>query len=167
MELATGQFIAAGTNVIALGSPGTGKTHLVTGLGVEACRHGHRVRFYTVASLASELQAAEAEHQLHRFLNRFATWDLVILDELGYLPLGQAGAELLFQAISARHESGSIVVTTNLPFPEWTDVFGTRRLTVTLLDRVTHRATILEMNGPSFRLRQALELHGATGAEPQ
>ena len=157
-ELASGEYIEAGTNVIAVGNSGTGKTHLITGLGFEACRQGRRVRFYPVATLAAELQAAQDEHQLHRYLARFAKLDLVILDELGYLPLGQSGAELLFQAISVRHERGSLGITSNLPFSEWTEVFHSERLTSTILDRVTHRAVILAMNGPSYRLRQTLAM---------
>jgi DNA replication protein DnaC len=155
-ELARGQYIRDGANVIALGNSGTGKTHLITGLGHEACRQGLRVRFYPVATLAAELQAAQDEHLLHRYLARFEKWDLVILDELGYLPLGRTGAELLFQAISVRHERRSLAITSNLPFSEWTEVFHTERLTSTILDRVTHHATILAMNGPSFRLRESL-----------
>lgn len=162
-ELASGGYIAAGTNVIAVGNSGTGKTHLITGLGLEACRQGHRVRFFQVATLAAELQAAQDEHQLHRYLARFAKLDLVILDELGYLPLGKSGAELLFQAISVRHERASLAITSNLPFADWTEVFHSDRLTSTILDRVTHRAVILAMNGPSFRLRQTL----AVGSEKQ
>lgn len=162
-ELASGDYIAAGTNVIAMGNSGTGKTHLVTGLGFEACRQGHRVRFFPVATLAAELQAAQDEHQLHRYLARFEKLDLVILDELGYLPLGQSGAELLFQAISVRHERGSLAITSNLPFADWAEVFHSERLTSTILDRVTHRAVILAMNGPSYRLRESL----AVGSKEQ
>lgn len=149
-------FIAAGENVLALGNSGTGKTHLATGLGIEACKRGYRVRFWPAATLAAELEAAQAEHQLHRYLNRFGSWDVVIIDELGYLPLSKAGAELLFTAISERHERRSVMITTNLPFSEWVEVFHGERLTAALLDRVTHRAHILEMNGPSYRLTSAL-----------
>lgn len=159
-ELASGEYIAAGTNIIAVGNSGTGKTHLITGLGFEACRQGYRVRFYSVATLAAELQAAQDEHQLHRYLARFAKLDLVVLDELGYLPLGKSGAELLFQAISVRHERASLAITSNLPFADWTEVFHSERLTSTILDRVTHRAVILAMNGPSYRLRETLTSGG-------
>lgn len=156
MELASGRYIAEGRNVIALGNPGTGKTHLATGLALEACREGLRVRFYTVAALAAELEAAQQDHLLHRYLARFGRWDVVVLDELGYLPLSRTAAELLFQAIGERQERRSVIITSNLPFSEWTDVFHTERLTAALLDRVTHRATILQMNGPSYRLRESL-----------
>lgn len=155
-ELAKGAYIDDGRNIIALGNPGTGKTHVATGLAMEACRQGRRVRFYPVATLAAELRAADQDHQLHRYLGRFARWDLVVLDELGYLPLGKTGAELLFQAVSERSERGSLLLTSNLPFPEWTEIFHTERLTAALLDRVTYRATILEMNGPSYRLARTL-----------
>lgn len=166
-QLATGAYIEDGRNVIALGSPGTGKTHVATALAVEACRQGLRVRFYPVATLAAELQAAAEDHQLHRFLHRFATWDLVVLDELGYLPLSRTGAELLFQAISERTERASLIITSNLPFTDWTEIFVTERLTAALLDRVTYRAIILQMNGPSYRLRRTLagtRLSGRTGS---
>lgn len=156
MDLARGAYVAEGRNVIALGNPGTGKNHLASALGMDACRQGLRVRFYSVAALASELEAAQAQHQLHRFIGRFGRWDLVILDELGYVPLSRTGAELLFQAIGERQERRSVIITSNLPFAEWAEIFHTERLTAALLDRVTHRATILEMNGPSYRLRESL-----------
>jgi DNA replication protein DnaC len=162
MSLAEGDYINRGRNIVALGSSGTGKTHLATGLGVAACQHGLRVRFYPVVTLAAQLQAAQDEHQLHRFLARFGRWDLVILDELGYLPLGKTGGELLFQAISERHEHGSLIVTSNLPFEQWTEVFHSERLTASLLDRLTDQATILVMNGPSFRLARTLAAAGLT-----
>jgi DNA replication protein DnaC len=160
MELAKGAYIAEGRNIIALGNPGTGKTHLATGLGIAACRQGLRVRFYGVATLASELEAAQEQHLLHRFLSRFGRWDLVVLDELGYLPLSRTGAELLFQAVGERQERRSLIITSNLPFGDWVEIFHTERLTAALLDRVTHRATILEMNGPSYRLRETLAMTG-------
>jgi DNA replication protein DnaC len=166
MDLARGRYIDEGRNVIALGNPGTGKTHLATALAAEACKGELRVRFYPVATLAAELEAAQEEHQLHRYLSRFGRWDLVVLDELGYLPLSQTGAELLFQAISERHERRSLIVTTNLPFAEWAEVFHTKRLTVALLDRITDRATILEMNGPSYRLRMS-RAHASSGDHSQ
>lgn len=155
LDLAKGDYLRDHANVIAVGGSGTGKTHVSIGLGVEACRQSKRVRFFTAADLVSELEEANEQHQLHRYLKRFAAWDLVIIDELGYLPLTERGAELLFQAFSARHEHGSVIVNTNLPFAEWTQVFRTERLAVAMLDRITHRAHILEMNGESFRLRAA------------
>ncbi len=166
MTLAECDYIAQGTNILALGNSGTGKTHVATGLGVAACQRGLRVRFWTVATLASELLAAQDEHQLHRYLARFGRWDLVILDELGYVPLGKSAAELLFQAIGERHEHGSLVLTSNLPFNLWTEIFHTERLTAAILDRITDRATILAMNGPSFRLSRSLELASQTQPPP-
>lgn len=155
LELAKGDYMSDHTNVIAVGGSGTGKTHVSIGLAVAACRQSKRARFFTAADLVSELEDANEQHQLHRYLKRFAAWDLVVVDELGYLPLTERGAELLFQAFSARHEHGSVIINTNLPFNEWTHVFKTERLAVAMLDRVTHRAHILEMNGESFRLRAA------------
>ena len=154
-ELAAGEYIKTAANIIAVGSSGTGKTHVCTALAVEACRQGRRVRACTATELVSELEAAQEGHQLHRYLARFAKWDLVCVDELGYLPITEHGADLLFQAFSERHERGSIIVNTNLPFSEWGQVFQTERLAVAMLDRITHRATILEMNGESYRLKAA------------
>lgn len=159
-ELASGTYLEQAYNVIAIGNSGTGKTHLCTGLAVQACQAGKRVRFYTATELASELEEAQEQHQLHRYLKRFAALDLAVVDELGYLPLTTRGAELLFQAFSERNERGSIVVNTNLPFNEWTQVFHTEKLTVALLDRLTHRAHILEMNGESYRMKSALKQKG-------
>ncbi len=154
-ELASGHYIQARTNIIAIGNSGTGKTHVCTGLAVAACDQGLRVRTYAAAELVSELEAAQEEHQLHRYLARFAKWDLVFVDELGYLPITEHGAELLFQAFSTRHERGAVIVNTNLPFSDWTQVFQTERLAVAMLDRITHNAHILEMNGESYRLKSA------------
>jgi DNA replication protein DnaC len=154
-DLAKGDYLRERANVIAIGGSGTGKTHVSIGLAVEACRQCKRARFYTASDLVSEIEEAHELHQLHRFLKRFATWDVVVIDELGYLPLTERGAELLFQAFSARHEQGSVIINSNLAFSEWTQVFRTERLAVAMLDRVTHRAHVLEMNGESYRLRSA------------
>lgn len=154
-ELAKGDYIDERANVVAVGGSGTGKTHVSIALAVEACRQSRRVRFYTATELVSEMQEAQEHHRLHRFLKRFAAFDLVVVDELGYLPVTESGAELIFQAFSARHERGSIIVNTNLAFAEWAQVFKTERLAVAMLDRVTHRAHTLEMNGESYRLRSA------------
>jgi DNA replication protein DnaC len=153
--LAAGDYLTDGVNVIAIGGSGTGKTHVSIGLGVEACNQGKRVRFYTATELVSELEEAQEAHQLHRYLRRFASWDLTIVDELGYLPMSERSADLLFQACSGRHERGSMIVNSNLPFAEWGQAFRNERLAVALLDRLTHRAEILEMNGESYRLRSA------------
>lgn len=153
--LASGEYMSSATNILAIGGSGTGKTHVCTGLGAEACRQGKRVRAYTAVELVSELEAAHEDHQLHRYFRRFAALDLVVVDELGYLPINERGADLLFQAFSERHERGSVIVNSNLPFEEWDTVFRNERLTVALLDRLTHRAQILEMNGKSYRLKSA------------
>jgi len=154
-DLASGAYVEAAENVIAIGGSGTGKTHVCIGLAVEACRQGRRVRAYTAAELVSELEEAREEHLLHRYLRRFASLELVVVDELGYLPVDERGADLLFQAFSERNERGSIIVNTNLPFSEWGTVFRNERLAVALLDRITHRAHLLEMDGESYRLKSA------------
>ncbi len=154
-EIARGDYIDSASNIIAVGNSGTGKTHVCTGIAVEACRQGRRVRSYTAIELVSELESAQECSQLNRYLKRFAGWDLVLVDELGYLPISGHGADLLFQAFSERHERGSVIVNTNLPFSDWGQVFQTERLAVAMLDRITHRAQILEMNGESYRLKSA------------
>jgi len=159
-DLARGEYMDTATNILALGGSGTGKSHVCTALGVAACRQGKRVRFFTAAELVSELEAAQEKHTLHRYLKRFASLDLAIIDELGYLAIGEHGADLLFQALSERHERQSIILNSNLAFEEWGSIFGTERLTVALLDRLTHRAHILEMNGPSYRLKSARRTGG-------
>lgn len=153
--LASGEYLTSATNIIALGNSGTGKTHVSIALGVEACRQERHVRFYTASELVCELEEAREARTLHRYLRRFAARDLVIIDELGYMPITEAAAELLFQALSERHERGSVILNSNLPFEEWGQVFKTERLAVALLDRITHRCEILEMNGDSYRLRAA------------
>ena len=146
MQLARCEYVDLRENVIADGNSGTGKTHVALGLGLAACQRGLSVGFTTASSLVHELIEARDERRL---LN------LLIVDELGFVPLSKTGAELLFEVFSQRYERGSIMVTTNLPFDEWTEVFGSERLTGALLDRLTHRVHILEMNGESYRLRQS------------
>ena len=159
-ELATGAYMETASNIIAIGGSGTGKTHVCTALGIEACQQGKRVRSFTATELVSEMEEAQEAHQLHRYLRRLAGYDLVIVDELGYLPVSEHGADLLFQAFSERNERGSVIVNSNLPFSEWGQVFKTERLAVALLDRLTHRARILEMNGESYRLKSARKERG-------
>ena len=154
-ELARGEYIAESSNIIAVGPSGTGKTHVCDALGLAACEQGKSVRRYTATGLVSELEEAQEKKQLHRYLCRFGRHDLVVVDELGYMPISEHGADLFFQALSERHERGSVVVNTNLPFDEWGQIFRTERLAVALLDRLTHRAQILEMNGESYRLKSA------------
>jgi DNA replication protein DnaC len=155
MELARCEFALRRENVIALGPSGTGKTHIALGLGLAACQKGLKVRFTTAAALVHELVEAVDERRLQRLQKTLASQDLLIIDELGFVPLSKTGAELLFEIISQRYERGSIIITSNLPFDEWTEVFGSERLTGAILDRLTHHVHILEMNGESFRLRQS------------
>jgi DNA replication protein DnaC len=155
MELARCEFALRRENVIALGPSGTGKTHIALGLGLAACQQGLKVRFTTAAALVHELVEVVDERRLQRLQKTLASQDLLIIDELGFVPLSKTGAELLFEIISQRYERGSIVITSNLPFDEWTEVFGSERLTGAILDRLTHHVHILEMNGESFRLRQS------------
>ena len=154
-ELARGDYIDSASNIIAVGSSGTGKSHVCDALGVAACEQSRRVRRYKAIELTSELEQAQEQHQLHRYLRRFAALDVVIIDELGYMPISQHAADLLFQALSERHERRSVILNSNLPFGEWGKVFQTERLAVALLDRITHNAHVLEMNGESYRLKSA------------
>ena len=155
VELARSEYVARRENVIALGNSGTGKTHIALGLGLAACQKGLAVGFTTAAALVNELHEAHDEKRLLRLQRQLAGYKLLIVDELGYVPLSQTGAELLFEVFSQRYERGSIIVTSNLPFDEWTGVFGSERLTGALLDRLTHHVHILEMNGNSFRLKHS------------
>ena len=155
MELARCEYVGKRQNIIALGPSGTGKTHVALGLGLAACQKGLKVRFTTAAALVHEMIEAVDERRLQRHQKQLAAQDLLIIDELGFVPLSKAGAELLFEVISQRYERGSIIITSNLPFDEWTEVFGSERLTGAILDRLTHHVHILEMNGESYRLKQS------------
>lgn len=157
LQLSQGEYITKAENIILVGNSGTGKTHLATALATCACREGYKVRFYNVAGLVNELLIAQNEHNLLKFEKQWLKLDLIVLDELGYIPFSSIGAQLLFQFCSSRYERGSIMITTNLEFSEWTSVFGEEKLTAALLDRLTHKCHILQMNGESFRLRQSLE----------
>ena len=153
MELARCECIERRENVIAVGNSGTGKTHVTLGLGLAACQKGMSVGFTTAAALVHELMEARGDRRLLNLQRQLARLRLLIIDELGFVPLSTTGAELLFEVFSQRYERGSILVTTNLPFDEWTAVFGSERLTGALLDRLTHHVHILEMNGDSYRLK--------------
>jgi len=153
LELARCEFVLARENVIALGNSGTGKTHIALALGLAACQRGFSVAFLTAASLASQLMEARDERRLIKLQQSLAGVQLLIVDELGYVPLSQTGAELLFDVFSQRYERGATIVTSNLPFEDWTSVFASERLTGALLDRLTHHVHILEMNGESYRLK--------------
>jgi DNA replication protein DnaC len=155
LELARCEYVERRENVIALGNSGTGKTHVALGLGLAACQKGLAVGFTTAAALVHELLEARDERRLLRLQKQLAAYRLLIIDELGYVPLSSTGAELLFEVFSQRYERGSVIVTSNLPFDEWTSVFGTERLTGALLDRLTHHVHILELNGDSYRLKSS------------
>jgi DNA replication protein DnaC len=155
LELARCEWIERRENVIALGPSGTGKTHVALGLGLAACQKGMSIGFTTAASLVSEMMEARDERRLLRFQKQMAAYQLLIIDELGFVPLSKTGAELLFELISQRYERGATLITSNLPFDEWTETLGSERLTGALLDRITHHVNILEMNGDSYRLAQS------------
>jgi len=161
LELARCEFLLRRENVLLLGNSGTGKTHLALALGLSACQRGHRVRFTTAAAMVHELLEARDEKRLLRYQKQMAGYELLIVDELGFVPLSKSGAELLFEVFSQRYERGSTLVTSNLPFQEWTEVFGSERLTGALLDRLTHHVHILEMNGESYRLKQSKRKRGS------
>jgi DNA replication protein DnaC len=165
LELARGEYVARRENIIALGNSGTGKTHLALGLGLAACQKGLSVGFTTAAALVHELIEARDEKRLRHLQRQLAGYQLLIIDELGYVPLSQTGAELLFEVFSQRYERGSTLVTSNLPFDEWTSVFASERLTGALLDRLTHHVHILEMNGESYRLKHSKQRQRIATAE--
>jgi DNA replication protein DnaC len=155
LELARCEWIERRENVIALGPSGTGKTHIALGLGLSACQKGLSVGFVTAAALVHELMEARDERRLLRLQKQMVSHKLLIIDELGFVPLSKTGAELLFELISQRYERGATLITSNLPFDEWTETFGSERLTGALLDRLTHHVNIVEMNGDSYRLGQS------------
>src|SRR3974390_1590510 len=152
LELARSEYVLRRENVIAVGNSGTGKSHVALGLGLAACQKGLSVGFTTAAAVVHALLEARDEKRLLRLQRQLAGYKLLIIDELGYVQLSQTGAELLFEVFSQRYERGSTIVTSNLPFDEWTSVFGSERLTGALLDRLTHHVHILEINGDSYRL---------------
>jgi len=155
--LAQGSWIDDRESVILIGESGTGTTMLATALAICACQQGRRVRFTTLAALANELQEAESKRELARVIARYARTELVVLDELGYLALPEGAAELVFQVISERNERASLIVTTNLPFGEWTKVFPDARLAKAVVDRITHRAHIIETGTESWRFRHGIQ----------
>jgi DNA replication protein DnaC len=155
LDLARGDYLTRRENVLFVGPSGTGKTHLATALGLAACAQGKKVRFWRVTELITTLREADQDRQLIRLRHQLSRLDLLILDELGYVPASKAGAELLFDVIATAYERSSIVLTTNLGFEHWTEVLGNERLTGAALDRLTHRATIVETSGESYRLQDA------------
>ncbi len=158
LELSRGSYIQKRENIILIGSYGTGKTPLAPSLGVTACRDGKRVRFYTAAGLINDLLEAQAQFRLGKLEASLARYDLIILDELGFVPFTKEGAEALFTFCSGRYERGSLIITTNLDFARWKEMFGDEALTGALLDRLTHRCHIIEMNGDSYRFKENLRM---------
>jgi DNA replication protein DnaC len=155
LDLVRGDYWTRQENILLVGPSGTGKTHLATALGMAACAQGRRVRFWRVTELITTLREADQERQLLRLRSHLAKLDLLILDEFGYVPASKAGAELLFDVIATAYERTSVILTTNLPFENWTEVLGNERLTGAALDRLTHRCHILETSGESYRLQDA------------
>ena len=156
LELARGAWVEEHSNCCLIGNAGTGKTHLATALGLAICRLGRRVKFVTAAGLVTQLEEAQQNHRLDRVLGQLDRLDLLIIDELGYLSFSRGGAELLFQVFADRYERRSVLVTSNLAFSEWGAVFQGDRMTAALLDRLTHRCEIFEMNGESYRFRESM-----------
>jgi len=157
LDLARGEYIVKREPILMVGNPGVGKTHVATGLAVAACRQGYKVRFYNAAGLVNDLLQAQDEHRLPKLLSATLKHQLIVLDELGFIPLTPTGAQLIFQFCSVLYEQVALIVTTNLRFADWTQVFGDERLTAALLDRLTHRAHILEFIGESYRFRQRMQ----------
>jgi len=154
-ELIRGDYLDKRENILLVGNSGTGKTHLSTALGIAACGQGKRVRFIRVTELITQLMEAREDRELMRLKRQLSKLDLLILDELGYVPASKAGSELFFDVISTAYERMSLIVSTNLPFENWTEVLGSERLTGATLDRLTHRCHILETAGESYRLQEA------------
>ena len=156
LDLARGEYIQKRHSIIFLGNPGLGKTHLAVGLARVACHQGHKVRFWTTAGLVNELLQAQDEHRLHKMIASALKLDLVVLDELGFIPFTPTGAQALFTFCSELYERLSLIITTNLKFADWVQVFGDERLTAALLDRLTHHAHLIELIGESFRFRERM-----------
>jgi DNA replication protein DnaC len=156
LELAKGDYLGKNENVVLIGNMGTGKTHTAIALGIMACQTGKRVRFYTATSLASELLEAQDQHHLGKRLTQLAKLDLLIVDEVGFVPFTPEGSRLLFQAFAERYLKGSLLITSNLEFSRWLEVFGDERMTGALLDRLTHHCHVLEFNGDSYRFKESL-----------
>jgi DNA replication protein DnaC len=165
LELARSEWIEQKFNCCLVGSHGTGKTHVAVGLGLAACRAGLRVRFFTAAALVSQLEKEQKQYTLDRFLRQLDRAHLLICDELGYVTMSRGGVELLFRVFADRYERGSVLVTSNLPFSEWGQIFQGERMTAALLDRLTHYCHIFEMNGESYRFRESMKTKKGRKAE--
>jgi len=159
-DLMTLEFIDRNENVILIGNPGRGKTHLAVGLGIAACLKDMRVLFTNVPNLVIELKEAMSQNNVTRLKRRFMSFDLVLIDELGYISFDKQGNEILFHLLSNRNDSGSMIVTTNLSFDKWEDVFHDANLAGALVDRLTHKAHILDMSGDSYRIKETMQLRG-------
>jgi len=157
LDLARGEYIHKREPILLIGNPGLGKTHIATGLALEACRQGHKVRFWTTAGLINELILAQDEHRFHKFLVSARKFKLIVLDELGFIPFSAADAQILFTFCSELYEQVALIVTTNLKFADWTQILGDERLAMALIDRLTHHAHILELIGESYRFRQRMQ----------
>ena len=157
LELARCEWIEQKYNCCLVGSSGTGKTHIASGLGQAACRAGLRVRFFTAAELVSRLEKEQKQYTLDRFLSQLDRAHLLICDELGYMTMSRGGVELLFRVFADRYERGSMLITSNLPFSDWVQIFQGERMTAALLDRLCHRCHIFEMNGESYRFRESMK----------
>jgi DNA replication protein DnaC len=157
LDLARGEYIQKRETLIFIGNPGLGKTHLATAIALAACRQKRKVRFWTAASLVNELLQAQDDHRMHRFITQALKFELVVLDELGFIPFSSTAAQVLFTFCSELYERRSFIITTNLKFADWVQIFGDERLTAALLDRLTHHAHIIELVGESYRFRQRLQ----------
>ncbi len=166
LALAKTDFIAKAENAVFVGAIGTGKTHLATAIGLAACEQGRRVRFFTAAGLINDLLEAAQQQRLTRLENNLRKQDLIIIDELGFVPFSQQGSQMLFSFISQRYLQGSVMITTNLAFTDWTEVFQDARLVGALLDRLTHHCHVIEFSGDSFRFRQSLTRQASLPAAP-
>ena len=164
-ELTEGKYIEERRNILLVGKTGTGKTHLATALGLEACRQGVRTRFVTGAGLVNELIEARSERAVGRMIQKMSRFGLLILDEPGYVPFSREGSQLLFQLLAERYERASVIITTNLGFADWTQLFGDPTLTAALLDRLTHKAHIVMCDWDSYRLKESLKKKSLTGRD--
>lgn len=167
LALAQGYYIPAAESVILIGNPGLGKTHIASGLARAACKQGYRVRFYTAATLVNDLLHAQADQRVNRFMTHALKYQLIVVDELGFIPFSSVGAQLMFQFCSTVYERVALMVTSNLGFGDWTQVFGDERLTAALLDRLTHKAHILAFVGDSHRIRQRSQRERQAGSRAE
>lgn len=161
-ELSTLEFINKGQNIIMTGNPGTGKTHTAIGLGIKACEAGYKVLFTTVPMLVTELKESNDNKKLRTYQRRFEKYDLVIADEMGYISFDRAGADLLFSNLSIRATSKSTIITSNLTFERWDEIFGDAAITSAIVDRLTYKAILVDMEGDSYRLRETLKTNGSS-----